>query len=87
MIRMIKLRRMKWAGHVAELGRRGMHIRYWWERQNEKRPVERQRRRWVDNTKMNFIEMGWNAMDWIVLVEDRDQWRALVNMVTKLWVP
>jgi hypothetical protein len=34
-IRMIKLRRMRWAGHIARMGRRGMHIGYWWEFQKD----------------------------------------------------
>jgi hypothetical protein len=40
----------------------------------------------VDNIKMGFREIGWAAVDWIELVEDRDQWRALVNMVINLCV-
>jgi hypothetical protein len=35
-IRMITSRRMRWAGHVARMGRRGMHIGYWWEIQKER---------------------------------------------------
>jgi hypothetical protein len=42
-----------------------------------KRPLGRPRRRWVDNIKMNLREIGWNSMDWIDLVQDRDRWRAL----------
>jgi hypothetical protein len=48
-----------------------------------KRALGRQRRRWVDIIKM---EIGWSGTDWIVLAQDSDQWRALVNMVTKLRV-
>jgi hypothetical protein len=47
----------------------------------------RLRHRWVDNIKMDLREIGWVAMDWIDLDQDRDQWRALVNTVMKLWVP
>jgi hypothetical protein len=43
-----------------------------------KRPI----RRWVDNIKIDFREIGWDGMDWI-----RDQWRALVNMVANLRIP
>jgi hypothetical protein len=35
-IRTIKSRRMRWAGHVARMGRRGMHIGYWWESQKQR---------------------------------------------------
>jgi hypothetical protein len=52
-----------------------------------KRPLERPRRRWVYNVKMDIREIGWGGMDWFDLVQDRDQWRALVNTVMNLWVP
>jgi hypothetical protein len=48
---------------------------------------ESKRRRWVDNIKMDLRETGWDGMDWIDLTQDRDQWRALVNMVMNLRVP
>jgi hypothetical protein len=51
------------------------------------RPLGRPRRRWVDNIKVGLRETGWGGMDWIDLAEDRDQWRALVNMVMNLGVP
>jgi hypothetical protein len=41
----------------------------------------------VDNIKIDFTEIGWCGMDWIDLANDRDQWRALVNMVMNLQVP
>jgi hypothetical protein len=46
-----------------------------------KRPLGRQRRRWMDNIKIYLNEIGWDGMDWIDLAQDRDQWRALVNTV------
>jgi hypothetical protein len=46
--------------------------------------VERPRRTWVDNIKIDLREIGWGGMDWIDLTQDRDQWRALVNTVMKL---
>jgi hypothetical protein len=52
-----------------------------------KRPVERVRRRWDDNIKMNFREIGWGAMNWIRLAKDRDQWRTFVNTVMNLRIP
>jgi hypothetical protein len=52
-----------------------------------KRPLGRPRRRWVDNIKMGLGEIGWDGRDWIELAQDRDQWRALVNMVMNLQVP
>jgi hypothetical protein len=53
----------------------------------EKRPLERLRRRWEDNIKMNLREIVWGDMDWIDLAQNRDQWRALVNTVINLRVP
>jgi hypothetical protein len=53
----------------------------------EKRPLGRSRRRWVESIKMKLREMGWDGMDWIALAQDRDEWRALVNTVTNLRVP
>jgi hypothetical protein len=38
-------------------------------------------RRWVDNIKIDLREIGWDGMDWIDLAQDRNQWRALVNIV------
>jgi hypothetical protein len=52
-----------------------------------KRPLGRPRHRWVDSIKMDVREIGWGGMDWIDLAQDRDKWRALVNMVMNLWVP
>jgi hypothetical protein len=52
-----------------------------------RRPLGRQRRRWMDNTKEDLREIGWRGMDWIDLAEDREQWRALVNTVMNLRVP
>jgi hypothetical protein len=53
----------------------------------EKKPVRRPRHRWVDNIKIDLREIGWDGMDWSELVQDRDQWSALVNTVMKLRVP
>jgi hypothetical protein len=52
-----------------------------------KRPLGRPKRKWVDNTKMGPGELGLGGMDWIDLVEDSYQWRALVNTVMNLRVP
>jgi hypothetical protein len=52
-----------------------------------KRPLGRLRRSWVGNIKTDLTEIGWDGMDWIDLAQDRDQWRALMNMVINLRVP
>jgi hypothetical protein len=51
------------------------------------RPLERPRFTWVGNIKMDLREIRWNGMNWIDLAQDRDQWKALVNMVMNLQVP
>jgi hypothetical protein len=50
-------------------------------------PLERKRRRWVNNIKMDLREIGWDGIDWINLAHDKDQWRALVNTVINLRIP
>jgi hypothetical protein len=52
-----------------------------------KRPLGRPRHRWVDNIKMDLRQSEWGGMNWIYLVQDRDQWSALVNTVMNLRVP
>jgi hypothetical protein len=83
-IRMIKSRRMRLAGHVARKGEKSNAYRILVGNSEIKRPLGRPRRRWVDNIKMDLREIGW---DWINLVQDRDQWRALVSTVINLRVP
>jgi hypothetical protein len=52
-----------------------------------KRPLGRPRRRWVDNIKMDLGEIGWDGVEWIELVQEREQWRTLVNTVMNLRAP
>jgi hypothetical protein len=87
MMRIIKSRRMKWAGHVARMGENINACRLLVEKPERKRPLGRPRCRWVDNIKMDLLEMGWGwcGLDWSS--PGRDKWRALVNAVMNLWVP
>ena len=72
-LRVIKSRRMRWAGHVARMGEgRGVY-RVLVGKPEEKRPLGRPRRRWEDNTKMDLQEVGCGGMDWIETVQDRDR--------------
>jgi hypothetical protein len=52
-----------------------------------RRPLGRPRRRWLDNIRMDLVEVGCGDMDWIGLAQDRERWRALVNSVLNLGVP
>jgi hypothetical protein len=71
-IRMIKSRRMKWAGHVARMGEKRNAYRILVGKPEEKGPLIRPRRRWVDNIKMDHREIGLGIMDWIDLAQVRD---------------
>jgi hypothetical protein len=52
-----------------------------------KRPLGRPRPRWVDNIRMDLGEVGWGDVDWIGLAQDRNRWRAFVNLVLNLRIP
>jgi hypothetical protein len=84
---MIKSRRMRWAGHETRIGEKKNAYRILVGKPEGKRPLGRLRHRWVDNIKMYLREIGWDGMDWIDLVQDREQCRALVNPVMNLRVP
>jgi hypothetical protein len=87
-IRIIKLRRMNWAGHVARMGEKRNAYRLLVGNPEGKRPLRRPRRsRWVDNIRMDLREVGWGDVDWIGLAKDRNRWRALVSSVLNLRVP
>jgi hypothetical protein len=86
-IRMVKLRRMRWAGHVARKGEKQNACRILVGNSERKRPLGRPRRRLVDNSKVDLIEIEWSGMDWLDLAQDRDQWRALVKTAMNLRVP
>ena len=86
-VRVVKSRRMRWAGHVARMGeRRGVH-RVLVGKPEGKIPLGRLRRRWEDNIKMDLQEMGGTCGDWMDLTQDRDRWQALVGTVRNLRVP
>jgi hypothetical protein len=86
-IRIIKSRRIKWAGHVARIREKRNAYRLLVGKPEGKRPLGRPRRRWVDNIGMDIGEVGWGDVDWIGLGKDRNGWRALVNSVLNLRVP
>jgi hypothetical protein len=85
-IRIMK-RRMIWAGHVARMEEKRNAYRLLVRKPEGNRSLGRPRCRWVDNIKMDLVEVGWGDVDWIGLAQDRDRWRALANSVLNLWVP
>ena len=86
-VRVVKSRRMRWAGHVAHMGEgRGVY-RVLVGKPEGKRPLGRPRCRWEDNINMDLQEVGGDCGDWMELAQDRDRWRALVGMVMNLRVP
>ena len=86
-VRVIKSRRMRWAGHVARMvegkGVYGVLV----EKPEGKRTPGRPMSRWEDIITMDLQEVGCGGMDWIEVAQDRDRWRALVNGVMNLRVP
>jgi hypothetical protein len=86
-IRVIKARRIRWAGHVGRMGEvsGAYNILVGWT--EGRRPLGRPRHRWEDNIKMDLGKLGFGDVDWINWAQDRDRWRALVNTVMNLRVP
>ena len=78
---------MRWAGHVARMGEERRLYRVLVRKLEGRRPLERPRRRWVDNVRMDLQEVGCGYMDWIGLAQDRDRWWMLVSAVMNLGVP
>jgi hypothetical protein len=86
-VRVIKSRRMRWAGHVACMGEgRGVY-RVLVGRPEGKRLLGKPRRRWEDNIKMDLREIGIDGANWIRLAQDRIQWWAFVYTVMNLRGP
>jgi hypothetical protein len=87
-IRQIKSRRMRWAGHVARMGEGRNVYRVLVGKPEGERPLERPRRRWEDGIKMDLEETGsgGGGVEWIHLAQDREFWRPLVNAVMNLRV-
>ena len=93
-VRVIKSRRMRWAGHVARVVEERGVYRVLVERPEGRRPLGRPRRRlgrprrrWVDNIRKDLQEVGCGSMDWIGLAQDRDRWRTVVSAVMNIRVP
>jgi hypothetical protein len=87
MIRINKSRRMRWAGYVARMKEKRNVYRLFIRKSEGKRPLGRPRRKWINNIKIDRLEIGLSVVDWIGLAQDRYRWRALVNAVMNLRCP
>jgi len=86
-VRVIKSRRMRWAGHVARIGEKRGVYGVLVGKPEGRRPLGKPRRRWMNNIRMDLQEVGCGYMDWIGLAQDRDRWRTLVSAVMSFRVP
>jgi hypothetical protein len=86
-VRVIKSRRIRWAGHVARMGEGRDAYKVLVGRPEGKRPLGRPRRRWEGDIKKDLREIGIDGANWIQLAQDRVQRRAFVNTVMNLRVP
>ena len=86
-VRVIKSRRMRWTGHVARVGEETVVYRVLVGKPEGRRPLVGPRRRWVDNIRFDFQEVGCGYIERIGLAQDRDSWRTLVSAVMNLRVP
>jgi hypothetical protein len=88
-VRVIKARRMRWAGHVARMVEVKGAYNILVGRPEGSRPLGRPRRRWEDNIKMDLREIGFGDVDWIHWAQDRDRWRAnfYINGVSMQSIP
>jgi hypothetical protein len=85
-IRKVKSRRMRWAGHVARMGEERKVYKVLVGKPEGKRPLGRPRCRWEDGIRMDLREIGLGGVDWIRLAQDRDWWWAVVSVVMNLRV-
>ena len=78
---------MRWAGHVARIEEGKNTIKILTDKPTENRPLERPKRRWEDNIRIDLEEIGISEGNWVDSAQDRYYWRALVNASLNLWVP
>jgi hypothetical protein len=86
-IRTIKSRRMTLGGECSTNGEKRNAYRLLEGKPEGQRPLGRQRRKWLNNIRMDLVEVGWGDVDWIGLAKDRNRWRVLVNSVLNLRIP
>jgi hypothetical protein len=83
----MKARRMRLTGHAARMGEKRNAYRLLVGKPEGNTPLGRPRHRWLDNIRIGLGETGWSGVDWIGLAQDRDKWRALVDVVMNLRIP
>jgi hypothetical protein len=86
-VRKIKSRSMRWAGHKAQIEEKRNVYGLLVGKSEEKRPLGGPRRRWEDNIKINLGEIEWGGVNWIDLAKEKDKWISVMNSVMRLWVP
>ena len=84
---MIKSTRFRWGGQLAKMeeGRSSFKILKY--KPIEKRHLGRPRRRWKDNIRMDLKEIAVNTKNWLNLAQDRDYWRAFLNVTLNVRIP
>ena len=85
-VRVIKSGRLRWAGHVAKMEEGRSAFKIFTGTPTGKRPLERPRRTWEDNIRLDLKEMGINTRNWVDTVQDRDYWRTHMNPALNLRV-
>ena len=85
--RVIKSRRLRWAGHVARVEEGKSAFKILTGKPTGKRPLGRPKRRWEDNVRIDLIKICINTRNWLDSALDRNYWRALVNAGLNLRVP
>jgi hypothetical protein len=85
-IRQVKSRVMRWAGHVARMGEERKVYKVLVGKPEGKRPLGRPKHRWEDGIRMDLRDIGLGGVDWIRLAQGRGPWRAVVSAVMNLRV-
>ena len=86
-VRVIKSTRLRWAGHIARMEEGIKALKILTGIHAGKIPLGILKCRWEDNIRMDLKEIGIDTRNWVVLAQDRDYWRALVNAALNLLVP
>ena len=86
-VRVIKSRRLRWAGHVARMEEGRTAFKILTGKRTGKRPIGRPKRRWEDNIKMDLKEIRINTRNWVDSAQDIDYWRAFLNAAFNVRIP